>query len=273
MLRRVEFDASDKGNFPLRAVTVAKLFDPDNEESDVYAFGVRHLKNAMALIATSVRGSQASIQRNLKRSTLNAEQVAEDVKQTTLAVGFGLFVALALYLIPRTSPNFKVEDAPFTTYMTQMIGRHKRAFDPLKLDKPRKSIPVPTKEKADLNILQRYKTIYNNSKKEGAKHLEAFYELFSLPDYYTAVEDSSPILLKMDERKTFVARNKRSAQGSYTSPKKIKSFATLLEMYPSIKTEDNMLYNAIEVYYRVSYIIIGYSAVYLVSNFFDCLST
>jgi hypothetical protein len=101
--------------------------------------------------------------------------------------------------------------------MKQIAGRYKKAFDPIKLDKPGKTTPVPKKEKADLNILQRYKTLYNNSKEKGAAHLTEFYELFELSDYYTAVEDSSPILLKVDERRAFFKRTKKKASGTCTS--------------------------------------------------------
>jgi hypothetical protein len=52
----------------------------------------------MALIAASVRGSNDSMQGRMKRAVVNAAEMNEDVKESDLAIGFGLFVALAMYL-------------------------------------------------------------------------------------------------------------------------------------------------------------------------------
>jgi hypothetical protein len=231
------------------AETIHSIF---NHYSDDVArgapFAFEPLKDLMTLIMCGIRGSAGVLLHQVEEG--NKTFVTQDLK--ALSIGSDTFSSIAKYVTATPSQNYELKDAPITNYMKDLMKTYDQPFRALRLTKATLKVSVQTKEEADLNVLQRYMIRYNHAERREYEHLKKFNEHFELKNFYTAVEDSHRVLLEHSEKKDFIKRNKGKPEGFADAPTLIKSFATLLELYPDLTRKYKKLHKAVEGYYRVS---------------------
>ena len=243
-------DAADQSNeTTAMASMLMSATDPNNEET----FLLEPLRDALALCMASIRGSHQKIFKVLPESD-EANIKGESGEVIPLKLSMKIFNQLAKYLIRSKETNYTLLDKTETKYMISARLYYKKTLQPLDIVCPGegKTVIVPSAEQAELNVLQRYKVLYNNSEIKGKEHLRFFLEEFGLEEYFYAIGDSSPVLIKKSDRTAYLREMLTNQAGTHTEPEGVTKFVTILENYPDATKKDKNLHEAVTMYYRVS---------------------